>query len=180
MKRSGFKKLTFEEALAKTKKQRERNAENYKMRTLKPKVKTKTKKDRVRLLKKSLWRVFSIYIRARYADNNGMVMTCDGKLQHWKTTHCGHLFTNTERNQSLGGNELWYDEHNFAPQTSNGNYYNADDSAKKYMLWAVKKYGQEEVDRMFRMKHTPRKFSEEELQEKLQYYKDAVSKLGIS
>lgn len=182
MKRSGFKQMTFEEAREKQRAARERAQERYKKKLKtapKPKPKKKPKKDRVKSLKTRLWAAFSRYIRARHADRNGMVETCDGKWMHWKETHCGHLYTNSERNQSLGGNELWYYENNFAPQSSMGNYFNADDSAKRYMLWAVKRYGQDEIDRMFRMKQTPRRFTEEELEEKLLYYKQEFDKLNV-
>lgn len=134
-------------------------------------------KFRIKTLKRKLWETFSKYIRQRWADSNGMVMTCDGKFQHWKETHCGHLYTNTERNQSLGGNELWYYEHNFAPQSANGNYYDDDDSGKKYMSWAIEKYGHDEVKKMLRMKHTTKKFSENDLETLLEYYQRSIKEL---
>lgn len=175
MKRSGFKKLTYAEAIKKQEEARERKM--AKSKSQKKENKKRPKADRVKTLKTKLWAIFSKYIRRRWADQNGMVMTCDGLLKHWKETHCGHLFNNSERSQSLGGNELWYYENNFAPQSSNGNYYNANDSAKMYMLWAIRRYGQEEIDKMQRMKHTPKKFTEEELEELYLYYKSNFDKL---
>lgn len=184
MKRTGFRRLTYEEAQAKQDAARQRAAERRAAASVLPKTavtkekRPPTKAERVKTLKRSLWAVFSQYIRKSYADPmTGYLMTCDGQLKHWKETHCGHLFNNSERNQSLGGNELWYYEHNFAPQSATGNYFNAGDSAKKYMLWAVKKYGQEEVERMQQMKERPREFTEEELQAKLEHYKREFAKL---
>lgn len=135
------------------------------------------KQKRVKSLKRKLWIVFSQYIRKSYADHTGWLITVDGERTTWKECDCGHLWANTERNQQLGGNELWYYENNFAPQSASGNRFNQDDSAKKYMGWAIKKYGQEEVDRMYQMKQTPKKWTEEELEEKYRYYKEKFESL---
>lgn len=45
-------------------------------------------------LKKDLDTIFSLYIRQRYADKDGMVkcFTC-GKIDHWKKMHCGHYIS---------------------------------------------------------------------------------------
>lgn len=104
-------------------------------------------------------------------------MTVDGVWCHYKECDCGHLWTNTERNQQLGGNELWYYEHNFMPQSNQGNRNNADNSAQKYMLWATKTYGQEEVEKMWKMKQTYKLWTEEELGDKYEYYKDKFDRL---
>lgn len=149
------------------------------IKTIKKLEKQANPKFRIKTLKRKLWATFSIYIRRRWADSNGMVVTCDGEFMHWKYTHCGHLFTNTERNQSLGGNELWYYENNFAAQSPSGNYFDTNDSGKRYMSWATEKYGQDEIKKMLRMKHTTKKFSEIELENLLKYYQDATKALDI-
>lgn len=182
MKRTGFRRLTYAEAIQKQDEARDRARARHAAKSALPKPlqekKVPPKKDRIKTLKRKLWEAFSRYIRKSYADSQtGYVMTCDGKLLHWKETHCGHLFNNSERSQSLGGNALWYDERNFAPQSSDGNYFNAGDSAKKYMMWAVRKYGIEAVEEMQRLKQTPRQFTEQELEEKLVYYKEKFDRL---
>lgn len=189
MKRSGFKKLTYAEAIAKQDAARKRAAERAKAKREEKKQRREkglqpVKKDRVKTLKRKLWVTFSKYIRKSHADKNGMVRPCDydgndptQEYVPWQQTDCGHLFSNSERNQSLGGNELWYYEKNFAPQNSQGNRFGSKDSAKMYMLWAVKRYGQAEVDKMFRMKHTPRQFTEDELQALCEHYQQLFDKL---
>lgn len=192
MKRTGFKQKTYEEKIAILKKRQEKAREKAKNkpRKIKKTVKkrkvkkvklnkngTKPKSERVRLLKNKLWRVFSQYIRLSYANEHGYVHTCDGSYVHWKECHCGHLFHNSERNRLLGGNELWFYENNFAPQSAEGNTYNKDDSAKKYTIWAIDKYGMDEVKKMERIRHVPRKFTEQELNDKYTFYKQAVEKL---
>lgn len=135
------------------------------------------KSEQIRRLKKKLWSIFSQYIRKRAADHTGWLMTVDGVWTTWKECDCGHLRHNTERNALLGGNELWYYENNFAPQSNQGNRNNADDSAQKYMLAAIKKYGIEEVDKMMKMRQTYKLWTLEELQEKYEYYKQAFEAL---
>ena len=177
--KSGFKQLTLEEVKIKQQARRERQLKKrQELKQRRAEGKIKLKPDRMKTLKTKLWVAFSKYIRKSYADPvSGMVMTCDGKVMYWQDTDCGHLYNNSERCKSSGGNELWYYEHNFAPQSKNGNCLNADDSAKMYLIWAVKKYGIEEVEEMRRMKERPRKFTEEELQQKYEYYTEKFAKL---
>ena len=137
------------------------------------------KSERIRTLKKKLWKVFSQYIRLSWADHTGHLTTVDGVVTHWKECDCGHLFANSERSSLLGGNELWYDERNFAPQSQSGNRYGADDSAQKYMLWACKTYGTDEVDKMFRMKQTYKLWTEQELETLYQHYKAEVERMMV-
>lgn len=142
---------------------------------VKPKVKKiKTKRQKVckpKTLKTKIWTIISKYIRKKYADHNGYVQTVDGAYVPWQETHCGHLFHNSERSASFGGNELWYYENNYAPQTMEGNYFNKDESGHKYMIWAIKRYGLEEVEKMQQMKRTPKKFSREMLEAIYEEYK---------
>lgn len=172
MKRSSFRKLTWEEAIAKQASRNAKARERAKLVKAGKKRSTgvlgakkpKPKADRVKTLKTKLWKAWSIHIRTKWADHAGYVTTCDtGERKHWKEVHCGHLWANTERNQQLGGNELWYYENNFAPQTAIGNSHNKDDSGKKYMAWAINRYGYEEVMKMRRMKETYKLWTEEEL-----------------
>lgn len=167
MRRSGFKRKTY---TWNRKSQPKRNFARNK--GIKP------KKSRVKSLKTRLWKVFSKVIRLQYADNYGYLTTSDGSKMKWNVgVDCGHLFANSERNQQLGGNELWYVEDNFAPQSNSGNRFNRDDSAKKYMMWAVEKYGMERIKEMQRMRKTYKMWTEEELQEKLAYYEQRLEEL---
>lgn len=178
MQRTGFKRLTYEEFLEKQKEKREKQIKKrLHLKELKSQGRVKPKQNRVKTLKTKLWVSFSKYIRKSYADMNGMVTTCDNEYVHWKETDCGHLYNNSERNQQLGGNALWYYENNFAPQSSKGNRFNFDDSAKVYMIWAIKKYGLQEVEEMRRMKEKPIKYTEEELEQKVLYYNNKFLEL---
>lgn len=180
MKRSGFKPKTLEEARAKQAAKRHRIAqEPRKKRRVAKRLKNGelAKSEVVRSLKKKLWVIFSKYIRKREADHTGWLTTVDGVWTTWQECDCGHLRHNTERNALLGGNELWYYENNFAPQSNQGNRNNADDSAQKYMFAAIKKYGVEEIEKMMKMRNTYKLWTIEELQEKYEYYKKAFEEL---
>lgn len=135
------------------------------------------KSEQVRILKKKLWSTFSQYIRKREADHTGWLITVDGERALWKECDCGHLWHNSERNALLGGNELWYYENNFAPQSNQGNRLNADDSAQKYMLAATQKYGADEILKMRRMKEQYKLWTFEELTAKYEHYKALLEAL---
>lgn len=48
----------------------------------------------IKKLVKELDTVFSIFIRTRYADENGLVSCCTCPTRrHWKNMHCGHLYS---------------------------------------------------------------------------------------
>jgi hypothetical protein len=57
-------------------------------------MKTKKKKPTYSKLDEKLWKVFSEYVRRRYADENGIVkcFTC-GKTEHWKGMQAGHFIS---------------------------------------------------------------------------------------
>lgn len=193
MRRSGFRQQSIEEVKAKQAIKRDKDKSKPRGGLKRSKLASKGKKPRrvtkrlkdgslakseqIRRLKKKLWPIFSKYIRKRWADDAGYLQTVDGEIAHWQACDCGHLRHNTERNALLGGNELWYYENNFAPQSNQGNRNNADDSAQKYMLWAVKTYGIEEVDKMMKMRQTYKLWTLEELEEKYNYYKAEFEKL---
>lgn len=167
---SSFKKPTYAEAMAKKREAEERRA-------AKPKVKKNP--TEYTTLKRKLWAIFSKYIRRKYANRDGMVITCDGVYLHWKETHCGHLLPNTERSSNLGGNALWYYENNFYPQSANGNYFNANGSAGKYMEFAIRKYGPEEIEKMRKLKQTVKRWTVTELEDLYKHYKEEFDKIDI-
>ena len=194
MKRGTFKKPTPEKLAELNEKKRERQLSKLKekkplktpnlarggMSRRTPKRKkdgSLTKAEEIRKLKKKLWPIFSKYIRKSWADETGFLTTVDGVIVHWQECDCGHLRHNTERNALLGGNELWFYENNFAPQSNQGNRNNADDSAQKYMLWAVKTHGVDEVDKMMRMRNLYKLWTLEELEAKYQHYKSKFESL---
>ena len=62
------------------------------------KLSTNTNKKRKQNLEKIADKWFSLYIRLRFADSDGMVtcITC-GKRLHYKESHCGHFRTRDKK-----------------------------------------------------------------------------------
>lgn len=167
MKRSGFKQKP-RKPLARTPFKGKKSPS----KASKPKKRVKPKPSRIKSKKTKLWGLISKHIRQSYADHAGYVTLVDtGQSVHWTECDCGHLFHNGERNAQLGGNQLWYYENNYAPQGRQGNRHGTRDSANNYMLWAINRYGLEEVEKMRTMKKTYKLWTEEEVDALIEKYK---------
>lgn len=79
------------------------------------------------------------------------------------SAHAGHYQYNTERNQLLGGNALWYDERNVNGQCAPCNLYKSGNLAA-YARYLKEKYGHEILDEIYQLWRTPRKFTLEEIE----------------
>lgn len=132
------------------------------------------KKRSAKTIKDSLWKYFSKYIRSKDADFSGYVscITC-GCTQLWQEMHCGHFLRNSERNQQLGGNALWYDERNFGPQCLKCNNYGGGEQAK-FTIRQEAKYGFGILQELEGLRLTPYMWTREELEEKEKYYKSKI------
>jgi 5-methylcytosine-specific restriction endonuclease McrA len=130
------------------------------MATGKPLLKEKDKPRKISLkgLKTKAWEAVSRYVRQR---DKGVCQTC-GKVDDWRNQQAGHYRHNTERNQLLGGNRLWYDLRNLNCQCPQCNKWK-NGNLNAYAIFLERKYGHgilEELDFLYR---TPKKFSREEL-----------------
>lgn len=121
------------------------------------------KKTRSQLVKE-LDKVFSEYIRKRDADHNGNVscFTC-GKVAHWKEMQCGHF-------QSRKHYATRWDEQNCQVQDSGCNIFRSGEQFK-FGINLDKKYGQGTAETLERMARFTIKFTNVELAEKIEYYK---------
>jgi hypothetical protein len=112
MKRTGFKKLTYEEALAKKKEQNS-------------KTKKKTKKP-AKTPRVICWDAFSLFIRLKYADENGSVQcyTCISE-GHWEGDgfQAGHLVPGR-------GNSVYVNEKVVRVQCGTCNMWNGGEQYK--------------------------------------------------
>lgn len=100
MKRTGFKRLTYEEAIAKQKITRDKKASKPKK---KAPVKYPTvlgiKATRYTGLKGVLWAIFSMYTRKRdFILYNGRCVSCSATLNDWKDGDAGHYVSVTRGN----------------------------------------------------------------------------------
>ncbi len=138
----------------------------------------KVEKPSVFKLKKKLWTIFSQYVRLRDADLNGNVKccTCDavyfwtdpkGRLQG------GHFFP------QRGNAALIFDESNVHGQCSRCNGAQEGEQYL-YSLFIIEKYGQQELDRLVKLKGQPFKYTIEFLEDKIKHYTKEVDKLKKS
>jgi len=125
------------------------------------------KKQTRSYLIKQLDKVFSEYIRKRDADGNGFVccFTC-GKRLHWKEIQCGHF-------QSRKHYATRWDEQNCQPQDAACNVFRYGEQFK-FGVNLDKKYGVGTAEALERMARFTIKFSNVELVEKIQYYKEQL------
>lgn len=115
--------------------------------------------------KQKLWKVFSEYIRQKYADDDGYVacISC-GVVKHWKELHAGHYIP-----KSLGLN-IYFAEKNVHPQCAGCNMFRHGNLAP-YALALKKKYGEGILEELDAMRHQTRKIPEFEYLEMIQKYK---------
>jgi len=87
-------------------------------------------------LKAKAWRLFSVYVRTRWADKDGYVkcVTC-GVDKHWKELHAGHFFEKSTCN--LPG---YFSESGVHPQCPQCNLFKSGNK-DQYALWLEKEYG---------------------------------------
>jgi len=102
-------------------------------------------------LKADLDKVFSLYIRQKDADENGMVScyTC-GVVKHWKELHCGHFISRRHL-------ATRWDEMNTAPQCPGCNLFNQG-NAPAFALRLIKEHGEKKVEELFALSKKTCKF----------------------
>lgn len=130
------------------------------------------KKRNLKYWKKKLDRVFSQYIRRRYADELGEVncVTC-GKKDHWKKMQCGHF---VPRNIL----SLRFDERNCNVQCYGCNVAKKG-AMDEYALYMVKQYGNGILEELNMEKYKERKITSEEYQDLIDEYTDKLVGLDI-
>lgn len=142
---------------------------------------TSTKKRKLRTpktIKRWLWELHSQFVRRSAADSNGYCKCVTCKVtKHWKEMDCGHYKPNTERSQSFGGNALWYDLRNFAPQCNGCNRINSG-RREVFAIYVGEKHGYGTLKELERLYHTPKKWSREEIDALADFYKKALDTLN--
>lgn len=119
----------------------------------------------LKTLKNKLDVAFSAWVRQRDAvDGIATCVTC-GRSSPWKEGHAGHFikrqYTATR-----------YDPRNVHFQDVYCNTYRGG-SLIEYTLYMQKRYGQEVVDELMRLKHTTAKLTRSDLESLLARYSDA-------
>lgn len=118
----------------------------------------------IKALKTEAWLNLSRYVR----NKEKKCCTCGGP-----NDHAGHFQFNSERNQQLGGNELWYEERNIHSQCVVCNNYKSGNLVP-YTIFMEKTYGIGIVQELYQLWRKPKKWTRAEIQEVIDRYKPLV------
>ncbi len=120
---------------------------------------------------KKLWEAFSLYIRQRDADENGICtcITC-GLQRHWKKMDCGHGIPR----QHWGTR---YDERNNNAQCKRCNGFE-EGSQEAYSKAVDLKFGAGTWDMLLIKKQRGKRLSAFEIKHLTQYYKTETKKIA--
>lgn len=126
--------------------------------------KPKRKKLSTGRLKKRAWIEFSIYIRTRYANEEGMVQccTCDS-VKHWKQMQAGH-FISGRLNSNL------FDERGCHAQCSKCNVIRGGNGPKYYQFMRDA-YGEDVINELLRQNDQTHKWAPNELESLYEKYR---------
>ena len=121
-------------------------------------------------LKKKTWKVFSQYIRLKYADEDGYVTcyTC-GKRLFWKKAQAGH---------AIGGrtNSVLFDEELVRPQCKRCNIF-LGGNYQVFITKLIKENGFAWWEKKLRNSAKVKKYSIEDLENLYEYYSEKVKQL---
>ena len=126
----------------------------------------------IKSYKKGVWEVFSLYIRARDADKNGLCTCCTcGKKLFWRGVECqaGHFVPGRT-------NSILFDERIVHAQCSRCNKYlggNVWEYAKFMKLRY--KYTEEELNKLHSLKYVVKQFTLDELKRLKKSFKENLS-----
>lgn len=127
-------------------------------------------KGNVTKLKVDLDRVFSIYIRRRFADKNGMVKCfTSGKILHWGMAQCGHFISRRHF-------ATRWDEINCQVQSVAENMFNQG-NAPGFAKRLDEKYGAGTVDKLLQKKNNKFKLEAFILEALITEYKNKIKNL---
>jgi 5-methylcytosine-specific restriction endonuclease McrA len=123
------------------------------------------KKPSRKTIVNNLDKVFSEYIRRRYAKNNIAVCVTCGKKDHWKNLQAGHFMSRKHY-------ATRWDEENVEVQCMACNVYRY---GEQYLF--AKHLGQEKADELLAKSRTMVKLKDWELQDMIEIYKKKLLEL---
>ena len=118
-----------------------------------------------RILIQRLDKAFSRHIRKKAANHGGWCecVTC-GLSVPWEDIHAGHFIPR-------GNHVLRWDTRNVHPQCCGCNTYRGGNLIE-YTLFIQKKYGQDTLEELVRLKHTNKRHTVQELKDLLEFYSE--------
>jgi hypothetical protein len=117
-----------------------------------------------------LWKVYSVYIRLRDADKNGMIRCItSGRMVHWKDADAGHFIS--RRHMATK-----YDERNVNAQSRHDNRF-ASGEQFKHSKAIDQKWGSGTADKLLVKSRTTSKMGSFEINALTEHYKKEVERL---
>lgn len=134
-------------------------------------VKKKTKTKTQAQLKKELDKIFSLWVRQSWANNDGMVScyTC-GKVAHWKQMHAGHFIP---RHYLI----TRWDENNVRPQCVGDNIF-GNGKPLDFEERLKKEIGEKKVEDMKKKRHLIMKVDSNWYLKQIEVYQQKLLKLS--
>lgn len=128
------------------------------------------KKKSLKTLKNKRWKLFSEYIRRKYADRDGYAecVTCK-RVKHFKQLQAGHFVPGRT-------NSILFEEDNCHPQCYGCNVGKYGNTVE-YYVFMLEKYGQKRIDELRRIGTYTVKFTIEDHEEAIEELKDKLTVL---
>ena len=122
-------------------------------------------------LKNKLDKVFSEYVRRRFADSRGFAICVScGKVSHWKSLHAGHFVSRVRL-------ATRWDIENVNPQDPRCNIFLAG-NAVGYARWLENRYGPSIFAALDERSRKSVKFSRSDLSAMIELYRSKLRELG--
>lgn len=126
-------------------------------------------KNKTKTLHNKLWKLISEYIRKRDSiDGYGTCFTC-GVNKGWNEFDAGHFVPKTSKS-------IMYDERNIHAQCPRCNRYMSG-NIHNYFRNMETRYGRDVVDELLDEKGKTKKWTEEELENLIEYYKTKLKSI---
>jgi len=123
------------------------------------------------LAKKNADKWFSIYIRLRDADSNGMCRCCTSdQVFHWKEIHCGHFMSRRFLSTR-------FDERNCASQSVYSNTY-LQGEQYKFGQYIDKRWGEGTAEKLTEKSRQSMKFTKQEYEEMVVKYRELAKSIA--
>ncbi len=129
----------------------------------------KYSKKTIKQLDAELWRVFSLWIRQKDADDNGVVrcVTC-GAFRQWRSVDAGHFISRRHLATK-------FDERNVHPQCKQCNGFKAGEQFKMSQ-YINRKFGFGMAEKLERLSKQPVKWDRFDYILKIEHYKELLKK----
>lgn len=110
-------------------------------------------------------RLFSRYIRKKYANHGGWVecVTC-GKSMPWEDSQAGHFV-------KRGHHAVRWDERNVHPQCPQCNLYK-NGAQDDYTVYIVREYGEATLRELLELKYVEKRYTMAELRDLVEQYRE--------